>query len=95
MIWLFPILALLAFGYAGWRGGWRWALLAAMLYGPLALYLAASPNFRLQGLLAWLCFVLAALALRGGRRLWALLLAAPPFALAVIVAALIWLTNPR
>ena len=95
MIWIFPIAALLAFGYGVARGGWRWALLGATLYGPLALYLAASPNFRLQGLLAWLCFVLAALALRGGRRLWALLLAVPPFALALIVAALIFLTNPR
>lgn len=95
MIWAFPLLALLAFGYGVWRGAWRWALLAATLYAPLALYLAATPNFRLQGLLAWLSFVLAAVALRAGRRVWAVLLAVPPFALALIVAGLIVLTNPR
>ena len=95
MIWPFPIAALLVFGYGVWRGAWRWALVAAMLYAPLALYLAATPNFRLQGLLAWLSFVVAAVALRAGRRTWAVVLAVPPFLLALIVAALIVLTNPR
>lgn len=95
MIWIFPIAALGVFSYGVWQRAWRWALVGAMLYAPLALYLAATPNFRLQGLLAWLSFVLAAVALRSGRRWWAVLLAVPPCALALIVAALIVLTNPR
>ena len=95
MIWPFPLAALLLFGYGVWRGAWRWALVAAMLYAPLALYQAATPTFRPQGLLAWLSFVLAAVALRAGRRGWAVLLAVPPFLLALIVAGLIGLTHPR
>lgn len=95
MIWIFPIAALAAMSYGVWNRAWRWALVGATLYAPLALYLAATPAFRVQGLLAWLSFVLAAVALRAGRRLWAVLLAVPPFALALTVAALIVLTNPQ
>ena len=94
MIWIFPIAALAAFINGLARSAWRWALLAAMLYGPFALYLAAGPAFRWVGLLAWLLFVLAAVALRVSRRALAVGLAVPAFALAAYFAVLVAVTNP-
>lgn len=93
MIWVLVAVALAASAFALWRRSVAWALAAAGLYLPFALYLALSPAFRWQAPLIWLAYAAAAYALQRRRPGLALLLSLPAFGLAAYLGWLV-LTQP-
>jgi hypothetical protein len=97
MIWIFVVAALALSVYAlrqpAPRAGLA-GLLAALVYLPFALYLAASPGTRWLGPIAEVLYLAAALPLRRNVRWLAALLTLPAFIVAAYVAYLV-LTQGR
>jgi len=97
MIWIF-VVAALAVSLFAFRlpatAAARLAGVAALVYLPFAMYLAANPATRWLGPAVWIIYVSAAVALYYGRRWLAAVLTAPAFVLAAYVALLITTYNP-
>jgi hypothetical protein len=84
--WLFLLAAFLCVLYALWTRLTVWMFLAALLYGPFAMFLYANTNLGWLGLVAWAIFAGAPFALRAGRRELAAVLPIPALFLAAFMA---------
>jgi hypothetical protein len=97
MLWAFVAVALalsiLAFWQTTPRAAWM-GLVAALVYLPFALYLAANPGTRWLGPAVQMLYFAAAYLLYRGPRWAAALLTAPAFILAGYIAYLVITSNP-